>query len=411
MTLRQKLVIAFATVAVVVAALVGGFTYGLTAHNLRIEVDRSLATAATTLSAPGTLPLVTAPAAAADQQVAAPTPGAFIQTARVIASDGAVSQLLGLDVGLPVSTADQSLASSGSAGSRQYEDVTVGDRSSRVLTQSLGSVGGAIQVARELSETSRVLGTLAFTIAVVGLLVLLVAAFAGWLVARQITRRLTGLTEVVERVSSTGHLDVEIPAGGRDEVGRLSTSLQAMLAELARSRDDQHRLLQNAGHELRTPLTSLRTNVSVMRRFDELSPPRSAVALDDVDGETRELTNLVNQCLGTQRLGEEPPIPVGGDLHPAVGVRDRGVAADPLFQGSHRVGQHHRIRCPWTDRERRCGPVSANTWSGSWSCNNAARCTRSLARPAGGSAELATARASHLAPATALRTAAIARRA
>jgi two-component system sensor histidine kinase MprB len=183
-----------------------------------------------------------------------------------------VSQLLGLDVGPPVSTADQSLASSGSAGSRQYEDVTVGDRSSRVLTQSLGSVGGAIQVARELSETSRVLGTLAFTIAVVGLLVLLVAAFAGWLVARQITRRLTGLTEVVERVSSTGHLDVEIPAGGRDEVGRLSTSLQAMLSELARSRDDQHRLLQNAGHELRTPLTSLRTNVSVMRRFDELSP-------------------------------------------------------------------------------------------------------------------------------------------
>jgi sensor histidine kinase regulating citrate/malate metabolism len=189
MTLRQKLVIAFATVAVVVAALVGGFTYGLTAHNLRIEVDRSLATAATTLSAPGTLPLVTAPAAAADQQVAAPTPGAFIQTARVIASDGAVSQLLGLDVGLPVSTADQSLASSGSAGSRQYEDVTVGDRSSRVLTHSLGSVGGAIQVARELSQTSRLLGTLAFTIAVVGLLVLLVAAFAGWLVARHITRR------------------------------------------------------------------------------------------------------------------------------------------------------------------------------------------------------------------------------
>lgn len=184
MTLRQKLVIAFGTVAVVVAVLVGAFTYGLTAHNLRIEVDRSMATAATTLSAPGTLPLVTAAAAAADQQ--------------------------------------------------------------------------------------------------------------------QITRRLTGLTEVAERVSSTGHLDVEIPPGGRDEVGRLSTSLQAMLAELARSRGDQHRLLQKAGHELRTPLTSPRTNVSVMRRFDELAPTSQRRLLDDVDGETRELTNVVNQCLGTQ---------------------------------------------------------------------------------------------------------------
>ena len=311
MTLRQKLVIAFATVAVVVAVLVGGFTYGLTAHNLRIEVDRSLATAATTLSAPGALPLVTA-AAAADQQVASPTTGAFIQTARVIAPDGSVSQLLGVDVGLPVSAADQSLASSGDAGTRLYEDVTAGDRSFRVLTGSLGDDGGAIQVARDLSETSRVLGTLAVTIAVVGLLVLLVAAFAGWLVARQITRRLTGLTEVAERVSSTGHLDVAIPAGGRDEVGRLSTSLQAMLAELARARDDQHRLLQNAGHELRTPLTSLRTNVSVMRRFDELSPSSQRRLLDDVEGETRELTNLVNELveLATDRRDAEPLEPV-----------------------------------------------------------------------------------------------------
>jgi len=312
MTLRQKLVIAFATVAVVVAGLVGGFTYGLTAHNLHIEVDRSLATAASTLSAPGTLPLVTAAAAAADQQVAPPTPGAFLQTARVIASDGSVSQLLGVDVGLPVSAADQSLATSAGAGTRLYEDVTVGDRSFRVLTQSLGNGGGAIQVARDLSETSRVLGTLAFTIAVVGLVVLLVAALAGALVARQITRRLTGLTEVAERVSSTGHLDVEIPAGGRDEVGRLSTSLQAMLAELARSRDDQHRLLQNAGHELRTPLTSLRTNVSVMRRFGELSPTSQRRLLDDVDGETRELTNLVNELveLATDRRDAEPLEPV-----------------------------------------------------------------------------------------------------
>ena len=156
------------------------------------------------------------------------------------------------------------------------------------------------------------LGTLAFTIAVVGLLVLLIAAVAGWLVARQITRRLLGLTEVAERVSSTGDLDVPIPPGGRDEVGRLSTSLQVMLAELARSRDDQHRLVQNAGHELRTPLTSLRTNVSVLRRFDELSPLSRRRLLDDVDGETRELTNLVNELveLATDRRDAEPPEPV-----------------------------------------------------------------------------------------------------
>ena len=61
-------------------------------------------------------------------------------------------------------------------------------------------------------------------------------------------------------------------------MGRLTATLDTMLGELARSRDDQQRLVQDAGHELRTPLTSLRTNVSVMRRFTELAPGQRAVA-------------------------------------------------------------------------------------------------------------------------------------
>jgi len=312
-TIRQKFVVAFAVVALVVAAAVGVFSYGITARNLRIEVDRSLIAAANTVSAPNSLAAAAA-AAAADTGSAAARPNeGILQTARVIAADGSLSQVLGADTGIPISPADQALAASDiTAGTRLFEDVTVGTTSYRVLTQALGGGQGAIQVARDLSETSRILTTLAITTVLVGLGVLLAAALAGWLVARKITRRLTGLTEVAERVGSTGQLDVDIPAGGRDEVSRLSTSMQSMLTELARSRDDQHRLLQDAGHELRTPLTSLRTNVSVLRRFAELSPTSQRRLLDDVDGETRELTNLVNELveLATDRRDVEQTEPV-----------------------------------------------------------------------------------------------------
>jgi len=312
-TIRQKFVVAFAAVALVVAAAVGVFSYGITARNLRIEVDRSLIAAANTVSAPNSLAAAAA-AAAADTGSAAARPNeGILQTARVIAADGSLSQVLGADTGIPISPADQALAASDiTAGTRLFEDVTVGTTSYRVLTQALGGGQGAIQVARDLSETSRILTTLAITTVLVGLGVLLAAALAGWLVARKITRRLTGLTEVAERVGSTGRLDVDIPAGGRDEVSRLSTSMQSMLTELARSRDDQHRLLQDAGHELRTPLTSLRTNVSVLRRFAELSPTSQRRLLDDVDGETRELTNLVNELveLATDRRDVEQTEPV-----------------------------------------------------------------------------------------------------
>ena len=77
--------------------------------------------------------------------------------------------------------------------------------------------------------------------------------------------------------------------------------------------------MQNAGHELRTPLTSLRTNVSVMSRFAELSPSSQQRLLDDVTGETRELTNLINELveLAMDRRDDENAEPV--DLSALVG--------------------------------------------------------------------------------------------
>ena len=143
-------------------------------------------------------------------------------------------------------------------------------------------------------------------------LVLLGAAAAGWLIALRITRRLVRLTGLAEEVSASGRLDVAVPTGGRDEVGRLAASFDAMLGRLTASREDQERLVQDAAHELRTPLTSLRTNASVLRRFGELDPDARQRLLDDVDGESRELTHLVDELveLATRRYEEEPAEPV-----------------------------------------------------------------------------------------------------
>ena len=58
-----------------------------------------------------------------------------------------------------------------------------------------------------------------------------------------------------------------MPVDGSDEVARLSSAFNTMLARLAAARDAQERLVQDAAHELRTPLTSLRTNASVLRRY------------------------------------------------------------------------------------------------------------------------------------------------
>ena len=94
-----------------------------------------------------------------------------------------------------------------------------------------------------------------------------------------------------------GRLDVPVPVAGRDEVARLGRAFDDMLGRLANSVQDQQRLVQDAGHELRTPLTSLRTNISLLKRFEELPPDAREELLADLAGEARELTDLVNELV------------------------------------------------------------------------------------------------------------------
>ena len=74
-----------------------------------------------------------------------------------------------------------------------------------------------------------------------------------------------------------------------------------MLGALAASRDDQRRLVEDAGHELRTPLTSVRTNLAVLRRHPDLDPATRAKVLDDLHAETEELVGLVEEVVALAR--------------------------------------------------------------------------------------------------------------
>ncbi|MEI7548667.1 MAG: HAMP domain-containing sensor histidine kinase [Actinomycetota bacterium] len=109
--------------------------------------------------------------------------------------------------------------------------------------------------------------------------------------------------------SAVARLDVDVPIDGRDETGQLGRAFSGMLSALHTSKQEQHQLVQDASHELRTPLTSLRTNVSVLRRrFAKLDDQSRDQLLADLDSETRELTDLVNELveLATDRRDDEP---------------------------------------------------------------------------------------------------------
>ncbi|WAP54230.1 sensor histidine kinase [Streptomyces sp. S465] len=209
---------------------------------------------------------------------------------------------------LPVADQDRTIAASRTAGTLVRRETGIGGEQYRMATVAVGDGTGAVQVAQQLSDTEDLLRELQKRTALFVVAVILAAGLAGWWLAGRITRRLVRLTRVAESVAATGRMEVTVPVAGDDEVGRLGRAFDGMLGQLARSKDDQRRLVQDAGHELRTPLTSLRTNVSLLRRFEELPGPAREDLLADLAGETRELTDLVNELveLAAGQRDDEP---------------------------------------------------------------------------------------------------------
>ncbi len=88
-----------------------------------------------------------------------------------------------------------------------------------------------------------------------------------------------------------------------DELGRLATQFNAMLAALERSVGAQRRLVADASHELRTPLTAVRTNIDLLRE-GKLPKDEERHALDEASVELDALTRLVSDLVELAR-GEE----------------------------------------------------------------------------------------------------------
>ncbi|MFJ3309013.1 ATP-binding protein [Streptomyces sp. NPDC086549] len=240
---------------------------------------------------------------------------------------------------LPVTARDRAMATAAAAGRTvEYKDVSVGSDLFRVATVSLGDGRGAVQVAQEFSDTEDLLRALQQRTLALMSAVVVAAGLFGWWLARRITRRLVVLTSAAEDVARTRRLGIEVPVAGFDEVGRLGRAFDRMLGRLAQSEEDQRRLVQDAGHELRTPLTSLRTNISLLRRIDELPPATRDDLVADLTQEARELTDLVNELvdLAAGQSDSEPPQRVDlADLaEDVVGLARRRTGRDIVLRTS-----------------------------------------------------------------------------
>ncbi|MFI6039628.1 ATP-binding protein [Streptomyces sp. NPDC051315] len=306
-SLRTTFAVSFAAVTAAVTVLIGVLSYSAAARLVRVDQesvfdevvqdlrdevrDRAMDPEDFSSSAPG-------------HDIVRPAR----TDVQVLGPDGAVVDPG--SPGLPVRDSDREVAAAAGAGTLAvHKDVDVGDDVYRVATVALGGGRGAVQVAQEFSDTEDLLRALQQRTLVLMIAIVTGAGLFGWWLARRITHRLVILTTAAEDVARTRRLGVQVPVTGYDEVGRLGRAFDRMLGRLAQSEEDQRRLVQDAGHELRTPLTSLRTNISLLRRIDELPPATREELVADLGQEARELTDLVNELvdLAAGQSDTEPP--------------------------------------------------------------------------------------------------------
>lgn len=315
-SLRFRIALAMVAVAVAATAIVGLVTGQVARQRLYAEVDRSLEQASVVIIrgrvADPLRPLARPPRVEAI--VLPERTGLESVLVQVVRLDGVVVRS-NSEVVLPVDDIDQIIMVTGQG--ERFRTVVIDGERFRLRTVAL--VGGAVQAARSLTETDRVLRELRIRTAWWTALISVAAASGGWVLARGITARLARLSATADEIARGGaarSLPPMTDPGARDEVARLSHSFTVMVEALAQSRAEQERLVQDAGHELRTPLTSLRTNVDVLARYRDLDDETRSVLLSEVRRDVEELASLVNEVLDVAAGGrsdeEAGPLILGG---------------------------------------------------------------------------------------------------
>ena len=157
-----------------------------------------------------------------------------------------------------------------------------------------------------LDASVRSFGRLMMLMAVVGCAL---TFFAGWLIAGRALRPVTVLLNTARSIAQsrvfTQRVDVGVP---HDELGRLATTFNEMLASLEQAYRAQQRFVSDASHELRAPITVIQGNLELLQRHATMPAADREQAVTEAYVETTRVARLVTDLLVLARADAGVPI-------------------------------------------------------------------------------------------------------
>ncbi len=132
--------------------------------------------------------------------------------------------------------------------------------------------------------------------AVIGIFVLCWLPFI-----RGLTRTVSRVTRATELIAE-GRFDHQLQEDRADELGQLSAAINRMASRLAGFVTGQKRFLGDIAHELCAPIARMQFGLGILEQQAEEG---QRAAVEDVQDEMRQMSNLVNELLSFSKAGME----------------------------------------------------------------------------------------------------------
>lgn len=189
--------------------------------------------------------------------------------------------------------------------------ITADEESFRVLALPLPSNLGSIAIGQSLNDVDRTLNRLQWLFFLIGLVIVGLIALASRTMIKVGLKPLSAVEDTAEKIAA-GDLSARLPdAKPTTEVGRLTTSLNTMLARIEESfamrktsEDKLRRFVADASHELRTPLTAIRGFAELHRQGAVTGEEDTKQLLGRIEGESVRMGSLVEDLLLLARLDQ-----------------------------------------------------------------------------------------------------------
>jgi heavy metal sensor kinase len=151
-----------------------------------------------------------------------------------------------------------------------------------------------IQILTSLNPYVTTMGRLSRLLIVGTALASALAFIVGAALAQTALKPIENITRTAQQINRARDLDRRIPSRGpRDEIGRLTETINEMLDRIEAIFDRQRQFMADVSHELRTPLTTIRGEVELMQRTGQMDEE----GLSAVCAESARMSRLVGDLL------------------------------------------------------------------------------------------------------------------